>query len=262
MAAALFAVPALYGQSFSQIGANASLMSDIDEFCSELKLNINAEKRATTVAAVDELEKKLASSDFMFDTYFQTHLNEISANEAAMAKVVAYKADRETLTKALAERRVIAQANDDFIAAENFITPLDTTYKRLYKSARKYSATSQTAKLLEKVKAKEALLGAKVQEHYGKAAAAVEAVPGLASRMEVLEEEYADVMSYSVKIQEAEYKPLVDRVKDYLMSFAAVAIMLMFINMIQSKISAAKQVKENMKKIEEALKKDDEIPEI
>ena len=60
-----------------------------------------------------------------------------------------------------------------------------------------------------------------------------------------------------------QYKPLIQRVKDWLVSFAAVAMLLMFFNMMQGKIQAAKQMKENMKKMQEQLhKNDDEIPSI
>ena len=63
-----------------------------------------------------------------------------------------------------------------------------------------------------------------------------------------------DVFSLlSEKIQALEYKPLLERIKDYLYSLAAVAMILLFLNMVQAKIKALKQARENAKKLREMM---------
>ena len=49
------------------------------------------------------------------------------------------------------------------------------------------------------------------------------------------------------------YKPLLQRLNDYLLGLAAVAMLLMFINMVQAKIKAARQVRKNMKQYQDAM---------
>ena len=72
-----------------------------------------------------------------------------------------------------------------------------------------------------------------------------------------------EVMTNSEKIQKAEYKPFMERIKDYLMSFAAVAIILMFFNMIQAKIQAYKQMRKSAEEYKKMLQGgDDEYPSI
>ena len=81
--------------------------------------------------------------------------------------------------------------------------------------------------------------------------------------MEELEEEYIEIKGLSEKIQTAEYKPFLTRIKDYLYSFAAVAMLLMFANMVQAKIQAFQQMRKSAKEYQELLKKnEEEIPSI
>lgn len=78
-----------------------------------------------------------------------------------------------------------------------------------------------------------------------------------------MEEEYIELKGLSEKIQAAEYKPFLDRIKDYLYSFAAVAILLMFINMIQSKVQAYKQMRKSAEEYKKMLQRNDnEYPSI
>ena len=72
-----------------------------------------------------------------------------------------------------------------------------------------------------------------------------------------------EIKEFSEKIKAAEYKPFLQRIKDYLYSFAAVAMLLMFANMVQSKIQAIKQMRKSAKEYKELLKKnEEEIPSI
>jgi hypothetical protein len=81
--------------------------------------------------------------------------------------------------------------------------------------------------------------------------------------MQKLEERYIELKALSDSIQAAEYKPFIERIKDYLLSFAAVAIILMFVNMVQAKIQAYKQLKKSTEDYIKAVRGgDDEIPSI
>ena len=57
----------------------------------------------------------------------------------------------------------------------------------------------------------------------------------------------------SKKIQETAYKPFIQRIKDYLIGFACVAILLLFVNMITTKLKALKVAREQAKKYKEMM---------
>ena len=84
------------------------------------------------------------------------------------------------------------------------------------------------------------------------------------ARMETLEDAYAALKNKSDAIQEMTYKPLIQRIKDYLLGLAAVAVLLMFLSMLRARIKAIKDAREAMKKYKDALKLNgsDEYPTI
>ena len=133
----------------------------------------------------------------------------------------------------------------------------------MYDEAVEYSLLKQTATLLEKLKAKEELSYNDVTARYEDAKTISEEFPALKKRMEKVEEQYIEIKGFSEKIKAAEYKPFLQRIKDYLYSFAAVAMLLMFANMVQAKIQAFKQMRKSAKEYQELLKKNEEdIPSI
>jgi hypothetical protein len=58
------------------------------------------------------------------------------------------------------------------------------------------------------------------------------------------------------------YKPFIQRVKDYLMGFAAVAILLMFINLAAARIKSFKQARAQAKKLRDSLNGQRDYPTI
>ena len=116
---------------------------------------------------------------------------------------------------------------------------------------------------LEQLKGEEQSLFAEVQQQYETAKNLSQEFPVFQPRFQQIEEKYIELKNRSEKIQALEYKPWIERVKDYLYSLAAVAMILMFINMVQAKIKTLKQARENAKKLREALhKEEDDYPTI
>lgn len=109
---------------------------------------------------------------------------------------------------------------------------------------------------LEKVKGKEQLLFSEIQSHYDIAKNLSEEFKDLLPRFQSIEEKYIELKNISDKIQALEYKPWLQRIKDYLYSLAAVAMILLFLNMLQAKLKALKQARENAKKLREMMDKD------
>ncbi len=103
------------------------------------------------------------------------------------------------------------------------------------------------------MKAKEQIIFAQVEKNYQQAKEISGEFPILHKQISKLEEEYIHLKSVSEKIQSSEYKPFIQRIKDYLMSLAAVAILFMFVNMIQSKIQMYRQLKKSAQEYKDAV---------
>ena len=156
---------------------------------------------------------------------------------------------RQAVTDTLALRQ---QQRDQLVAfstAEQFIWGQDKNYRQLYKKAVQYSATPMLAAQLEKVKAEEQALTADVNKYYSQAKEAATTFPGLQLRMQAMENKVFELQTVSAKIQEMAYKPFIQRIKDYLMGLACVAILLMGLNLLKSKLALVKQARDQAKKL-------------
>ena len=200
------------------------------------------------------LEQNLDALGIRWNIYYPTMQYEISQDEELMDGVQSFELMMQEATDSLEIRRQQLQALRDFIDARSFMTGLDTTYNGIGKRAFELSLTSRTATQLEKEKNKEGLLFATVQEKFDKAQEADRMHLVSAAHMEELKDLYAGLQHKSETIQAMAYKPLFQRLKDYLLGLAAVAMLLMFINMVNGKIKAAKQLRQNMKQYQDAMK--------
>ena len=199
------------------------------------------------------LDRNLKSLDLRWNNYYPSQQWEISQDEDLMDDVERFEMLRQEASDSLEVRKAMLQSLQDFSEALSYMTRLDTTYNSMGKRAMELSLTPKTSSLLEKHKLKEQLLFATVQEKFDKAKVAGQYNLVSAERMEELEEAYAVLKNKSETIQQMTYKPLIQRIKDYLMGLAAVAVLLMFVNMLRSRIKAAKDARENMKKYKDAL---------
>lgn len=200
------------------------------------------------------LLKSMKSLDMRWTSYYSLEQWEISQDEGLMASVERYELLKQEAGDSLAVRAQMLDALDAFSQAHDYISDLDSTYNRIGKKAFSLSLSSKTAPLLEKEKKKEQLLFSSVQDIFEKAQEAKRLNVVSEKRMAELEDLYAVIKSKSDTIQAMEYKPFLERIKDYLMSLAAVAVLLMFLSMARSKWKAAREKKESLKKYKETMK--------
>lgn len=198
--------------------------------------------------------QSLKSLEVRWNTYFPLHQYEISQDEGLMGCVEDFELMKQEASDSLEVRLQMLQSLLAFSEAQSLFARLDSTYNRLGKQAFQLSLTQKTAPLLEKEKMKEQLIFNSVQEKYDEAAEAERYNLVSAQRMEALKDSYAALKNKSEAIQAMQYKPLIQRIKDYLLGLAAVAVLLMFLNMVRARIKAAKDMRENMKKYKESLK--------
>ncbi|MCH5223313.1 MAG: hypothetical protein J1E82_04665 [Muribaculaceae bacterium] len=209
-------------------------------------------------------ERKLKSFDLRWNIFYQTEQPVIATDDELMTMVDDLNIIKSAVEDSIAGRRNIVQAINDFNAAEKFLADQDTIYKVLGKKAMELSLTSKTAPQLENLKVKEQIIFEDIQSHYEKAKQGSSLFKLSQQEIDNLDNRYAALKNKSVKIQEMAYVPWIQRIKDYLLGIAAVAIIIMFFNMVVSKIKAAKKMKDNLKKYQETMDRNEnnDIPSI
>lgn len=215
----------------------------------------------TNLSKLPALERNLEAVNFRWQAYMETEQLVIVQDEHLMLDMSRYQDLYLAVTDSIANRRVTLVAINDFKTANSYITSVVPEYQTIYDKAVKLSMVKQTAGQLAKLKVEEQVLYQKVQQSYQKAQEAASSAPTLSGKQAALENTMADIVMKSEKIQAMEYKPLLDRIKDYLMSLAAVAMILMFVSTVKSKLAAVKAQKEAAQKYKDALK-NDEYPTI
>ena len=198
-------------------------------------------------------ESVLSSFLFRWNTFKQVNQQEMAADETLMDLVTQVEQQLQAVSDSIRLRQQQCQSVTEFMSADRMLNSQDSIYKHYYQAALKLSMTKKTAPRLEQLKAREQILFQRLTEAHAKAKAATQLLPALEQRMAELDEKYSSLQVLSGKIQATEYKPLIQRLKDYLIGLACVAILLMFINMIVSKLQAARQARQAVKKYEEMM---------
>ena len=211
---------------------------------------------------LNSLSNAVNSFSVRWNTYSQAQQVYIADNDSLLSKVAQIQQMQQMVTDTLASRQQQYQQLSDFSKAEQFIWGQDKKYRKLYQDASKYSLSPKLASQLEKVKAEEANIFAEAQNCYNKAKEAAEAFPGLQVRMKGIEKKFIEMQSVSAKIQEMAYKPFIQRIKDYLLGLAAVAILLMFVNLLSQKMKSLKAAREQAKKMKETMMGQRDYPTI
>lgn len=212
---------------------------------------------------LDDVQDDLFSIDIRWSTYCQAQQVEIANSDVLLDIVASYQRLKQNVTDSIQVQRHSIESLENFSNAEKFIKEQEVVYEDLLSSAKEYALIKSLAPLLEKVKGKEQLLFPDIQKMYEVAKGAAQEFPDLQSKMDNVEECFIKLKNSSAEIQALEYKPLLQRIKDYLFSFAAVAIILMFFNMVQAKIQMIKQASKKAKEYEEMMKgNQDDYPTI
>jgi len=235
---------------------------------SKFRMDIDMEMPLTEplMDVVSERLKALSSALNSFSTRWNTYSSAqqvyIADNDSLLNRVAIIQQMQQAVTDTLVSRQ---QQRDNLVAfstAEKFIWGQDKAYRALYKQAVAYSMSPKLAAKLEKTKAEEQTLTADVEKYYSQAKEAAAAFPGLELRMRAMENKVFELQTVSAKIQEMAYKPFIQTIKDYLMGLACVAILLMGVNLLKSKLKVIKQTREQAKKMKEMMNGQHNYPTI
>ena len=197
------------------------------------------------------LNAALNSFTVRWNTYSQAQQVYVADNDDLLNKVAQIQQIRQAVADSMTARQQQYDQLTAFCKAEQMIYGNDKTYRQLYKQAAQLSLSPKLAGRLEKVKAEEQALFADIQTSYAQAKTAAEAFPGLKLRMKGMDSKFFELQSVSTKIQEMAYKPFIQRIKDYLFGLAAVAILLLFFNLMSSKLKVIKQARDKAKSLKD-----------
>jgi hypothetical protein len=246
-----------FQEELMQIGAVSGFRMDIDtdmpltdQLLDAISLRLRAISRAVN------------SFSSRWDAYSQAQQVYIADNDSLLNKLAEIQQMQQMVTDTLASRQQQYDQLSAFSKAEKLIWGQDEVYRKLYKQAMQYSISPKLAAKLEKVKAEDQAILADIDTNYGQAKTAAESFPGLQMRMEAVENKYFQLQSVSAKIQAMEYKPFIQRIKDYLIGLAAVAILLLFFNLLSAKIKTLKAASEQAKKMKDMMNGQHNYPTI
>ncbi|MBR6699352.1 MAG: hypothetical protein IKL71_04960 [Bacteroidaceae bacterium] len=244
--------------SFDMLELEGKLLLFVD------KINaIAADVPYANLKQLEKADKEMAAIDNKWNVFTQAYQLDIASDGKLLDLTTKYQEDKQQLTDTIQSLRQRLESFEAFLTAEKYIKGQKEPYQKWQEEAMRYSQLEKLAPMLEKLKVKEQLAVAELDKNYETARAAAQTYAQLQDRMKKVEENYIELKSISETIQAAEYKPLIERVKDYLLSFAAVAIILMFINMVHAKIQSYKQLRKNAEEYKKAMMGNDEdIPSI
>ena len=247
---------------------------DYDEYAVSIQLRLqqfydDLERISTSIASasptsIDNLQNRFNSLEIRWNTYYAAQQVYIAENENMLSLVARYQELHDVVSDSLANTSLRLDAVKIFDETMAFLIAKIPEYDALVSKCEKLALTDKTAPQLERVKASEQLMFAKITAQYQKGKDAVATNSSLQNREGEIDNLYLDISSRSERIQQAQYKPFMERIKDYLLGFAIVALAIMFISMIQNKIVATKQMRESLKKLKEQYIKsgEDDIPTI
>ncbi len=247
----------LFQEELLQLGAVSRFRMDID-----MEMPLTEDLLGVVEKRLKAMTRAVNAFSSRWNAYSQAQQVYIADNDTLLNKMAEIQQMQQIVTDTLASKQNQFDQLSAFAKAESFIWGQDNIYRKLYKQAVQYSLSDKLSAKLEKVKAEEQAVFADIETQHGQAKTAAEAFPGLELRMKAIDDKYFQLQTVSAKIQEMEYKPFIQRIKDYLIGLAAVAILLMFFNLMNAKIKTIKTAREQAKKMKEMMNGQHNYPTI
>lgn len=238
------------------------LYGHLSNFCDQ-ETEVLSGIAGSNQSKLKQLEGKHRSITKRYEIWSAKNADAIAESDMLSQLMEQYSTLSQTCTDSIASESAKAQMRLDYKSAWHYLDSKKALYDEMVEQSKMLSAVQQTAEQLKKLQAKEKLEFAQIQAKFDIAHVAAQTLPGYEALCTQLEEMYQDLQVKSAAIQEAQYVPLVTRIKDYLIGLACVAMILNFLNMVKTKIDAAKQLKAGQAKMKEMLDKaNDPLPQI
>lgn len=238
------------------------LYGHLSNFCDQER-EVLANIAGSNQAKLKQLDGKHKNISKRYELWSAKNADALAESDVLAQLIEQYSTLNQSCADSIANEVVRVQMRMDYKSAWNYMVSKDALYDEMLEQAKVLSAVSQTAEQLKKLQAKEKMEFAVIQSKFDVAHVAAQTLPGYESLCTQLEEKYQTLQAKSATIQESQYVPFVTRIKDYLIGLACVAMILNFLNMIKTKIDAAKQLKAGQEKMKEMLDKaNDPLPQI
>lgn len=243
-------------------GPSNTTMGEMDAYISTL-LNIEKNISQAKMTEIKGLERMLQNVNVQWNIYTQVRQHDIVEDENLMDKFTAFQVAFQVVSDSIAAQKARLKAMEDITQAEKLLESKRHQYSQYLSESRRLSLTAKTAPLLQQLQANEQIVFTELQQTFQQATKAASLVPSLKNRMDSLNQLFAEIKVQSDKVQQAKYVPLMQHLKDSLMSLAAVAIILMFVSMMRSKYAALKAAKKAAKQYKSMAQfNDNEYPTI
>lgn len=239
----------------------AQISEDMTAYIVEV-LDVEAYIATASPEDIQMLKMRMESVDVRWQAYTQVEMMEITASPVLVDLLSQYKMAFVATSDSLANQQRRMDALRTFNQSAAYIMQSRTKYNDLSNKALEYSLVKQTEAQLANVKAQEAILMTQVDKHLQEAVEAASFSEEAKLKLPELQQQYVEIKVLSEKIQQAVYKPWLERVKDYVLTFAGIAIILIFINFIITKIKALKQARDLARKYKDMLSDNDDYPTI
>lgn len=234
---------------------------DMTEFINEI-IEVEDAIATATPDEITEMQKYIQTIDVRWQAYTQIEQLDIASSPALMELLSQYKQVYISTNDSLTGQKARLDAVKTYDKALEFIRQCNAKYKDLNDKALQFSLVEQTASQLADIKAQEILLFGQVTTYYKKAEEASQLSEELKDKMPVLQQEYVKIKALSEKIQNAKYIPWIQRIKDYVLTFAGITIILIFFNFVMMKLKALKQARDMARKYKDMLGTKDDYPTI
>lgn len=233
------------------------LMDYVQDYVDNMN-SLTSQLSLTQTQQIQSVERMANTLDIKWQAWFATNQELLSLDDSIMNLVAQYEQTKTMVMDSIAARLKFIEGIDKFRAAEKFILSNDSVYKKLEKQAFRLSMVEKLAPRLDKLKAREQLLIASIQTNYDTAKEIAAIAPQLAKRMNNIDEVFFEIKASSGRIQAMAYKPLIQRIKDYVMSLAAFSIIMMFITYIAARIKAFNKAKKAAKEMRKLMERQNE----
>ncbi len=246
-------------------GPDEKLIMEIKIKMQEYIANMNDLIIAVSVYPADSLnalQRTYKMVDSKWNTYYQAEQMDIATSDELLNLVAQYQLLSQSASEALTKMDSEVNAQESFLNAKTFIIGIKPEYEEMYKEAMALQMINKLAPQLEKLKAKEQTIFADVETNYQQARSAASTNPKLAELMSEIDDDFFDIKNTSTAIQSAVYKPIIQRIKDKLLVAAAMAIIMMFVSMVVSKLQALKKARDMAKKFKSQFQNDQQYPTI
>lgn len=238
------------------------LYGHLSNFCDQ-ETEVLSGIAGSNQAKLKQLEGKHKSVSKRFDIWSAKNAEALAESDVLMQLMEQFSQLSQTCADSIVSEGAKVQMRADFKEGMSYLDSKKPLYDEMLEQANVLSALSQTAEQLKQLQAKEKMEFAQIQAKFDLAHAAAQTLTGYGALCAQIEEKFQNLQAKSTTIQEAKYVPFVTRIKDYLIGLACVAMILNFLNMVKTKITAAKQLKEGQAKMKEMLDKaNDPLPQI